>query len=141
MEYSHPADHNPKEITKFDTNFAKMLDFKYINFQSHLETLTKLKKVFHQQSVFGNENTEKHPIYTLKKFCEEKNVDLLLIEEEGKRHYVLNKDFNTFIYDHTLYRGRKHFCCCCIQAFSTQEKLKCKIKGCFKINGKKDYNA
>ena len=33
MEYSHPADHNPKEITKFDTNFAKMLDFKYINFQ------------------------------------------------------------------------------------------------------------
>ena len=52
MEYSHPADHNPKEITKFDTNFAKMLDFKYINFQSNLETFTKLKKVFHQHECF-----------------------------------------------------------------------------------------
>ena len=34
------------------------------------------------------------------------------MEEKGKRHYVLTKDFNTFMYDHSLYRGRKHFCCC-----------------------------
>ena len=25
---------------------------------------------------------------------------------------VLIKDFNTFIYDHALHRGRKHFCYC-----------------------------
>ena len=42
-----------------------------------------------------------------KKCCEEKHVDLLLIEED-KRHYVLIKDFNTFTYDNTLHRGRKH---------------------------------
>ena len=39
-----------------------------------------------------------------------KNVDLLLIGEEEKRHYVLMKDFHTYMYDHTLHRGRKHFC-------------------------------
>ena len=28
------------------------------------------------------------------------------------------------MYDHTLHHGRKHFCCYCLQAFSTDEILK-----------------
>ena len=68
-------------------------------------------------SVFGYENKEKHSIYVSKK-SEEKHVDLLLIGEEGKRHYFIIKDFNTFMYDYTLHRGRKRFCCYCLQAFS-----------------------
>ena len=40
------------------------------------------------------------------------------------------------MYDHTLQCGRKHFCCYCLQAFSTVEILKCHIKDCFKINGR-----
>ena len=59
-------------------------------------------------SDFGYENKEKHSIYVPKK-CEEKHVNLLLIGKEGKRRYVLIKDFNTFMYDQTLHRGRKHF--------------------------------
>ena len=46
------------------------------------------------------------------------------------------KDFNTFMYDHTLHRGRKNFCCYCLQAFRTAEKLKCHIKDYFKIDNK-----
>ena len=46
------------------------------------------------------------------------------------------KDFNTFIYDHTLHRGRKYFCRHCLQGFSTEEILKRQIKDCFKINDK-----
>ena len=46
-----------------------------------------------------------------KKCYEEKHVDLLLIEEERKRSYILIKDSNTFKCDHTLYLGRKYFCC------------------------------
>ena len=38
-----------------------------------------------------------------KKCREEKHVDLLLIGEEGKIHYVLIKDFNTFMDNHTLH--------------------------------------
>ena len=87
-------------------------------------------------SVFGYQNKEKHPISVSKKCCKEKHVDLLLIGEKGKRHYVLVKDFNTFMYNHTLHRGRKHFCRYCLQAFSTEETLKCHINDCFKINGK-----
>ena len=82
-------------------------------------------------SVFGYENKEKHRIYVSKKCCGEKHVDLSLIGE-GKRHYVLIKGFNIFMYDNTLHRGRKHFCRYCSQAFSTEETLKCHIKDCFK---------
>ena len=68
--------------------------------------------------------------------CEEKHVDLLLIGEEGKRHYTVIKNFNTSMYEHTLHRGRKHLCCYCLQAFSTEATLKSHIKDYFKINGK-----
>ena len=70
----------------------------------------------------------------IKKCCQEKH--LLFIAEEGKRHYILIKDFNTFRYDHTLHRGKKHFCRYCLQAFSTEEILICYIKDLFKINDK-----
>ena len=65
-----------------------------------------------------------------------KHVDLLLIGAKRKRHYVFINDFNTFMSDHALHRGRKHFCCYCLQAFSTEEILKNHIKECFKITGK-----
>ena len=58
------------------------------------------------------------------KCFEKKHVDLLLIGEKGKRHYVLIKDFNTFIFDHTLHCGRKHFCRYCLQTFSTEKNIK-----------------
>ena len=35
---------------------------------------------------------------------------------------------------YTLHSGRKYFCCYCLQAFSTEERLKRHIKDCFKIN-------
>ena len=54
-------------------------------------------------------------------------------------HYVLIKDFNTFMYDHKLHRGRKHFCRYPLQAFSKEEILKQCIKDCFKTNDKQMF--
>ena len=65
-----------------------------------------------------------------------RHADLLLIGEEGKRHDVINKDYSTFMYDHTLHNGRKHFCCYCLQAFNIKEILKCHLNDCFKISVK-----
>ena len=42
-----------------------------------------------------------------KKYREEKHVDLLLKEKEGKMHYIVIKDSNTFMYDHTSYDRKK----------------------------------
>ena len=56
-----------------------------------------------------------------------------MIGEREKKHYVFIKDFNAFVYDHTLHRRRKYSFRYCLQAFRTAEKLKCHIKDCFKI--------
>ena len=55
-------------------------------------------------------------------------------------HYVLTKDFNTFIYDHTSYRSRKLLCLYCLQPSSIEEILKLHIKD-LKRMGKKDYEG
>ena len=115
ISYLNPADHNPTRITKANKDFAKKLDFKDIRLPVKIRDIHKnRKKNSIGMSVFGYENKEKPPIYVSKKCCEEKRVDSLLIREEGKRHYFLIKDFNTFMYEHTLHRGRKHFCRYCL---------------------------
>ena len=40
------------------------------------------------------------------------------------------------MYDHSLHRGRKHFCRYFLHTFITEEILKCHIKDYFEINGK-----
>ena len=51
------------------------------------------------------------------------------------KYYVLIKDFNIFMYDHSLHCGRKHFCSYCLHAFITEEILKRHIEDCYEING------
>ena len=48
-----------------------------------------------------------------------------MIRLENKRHFVLMKDFDAFMYDHIVYRGKKRCRCYCRQAFSTED---CGIK-------------
>ena len=116
VRYLNPPNHHPERITKVDQGFAEKLDFKDIKFPVKIRDINKIEKKKKKTkkkkkkkkkksisiSVFGYENKEKHPIYVSKYCCEETHVDLLLIGEEGKRHYVVIKDFNTFMYDPTL---------------------------------------
>ena len=60
----------------------------------------------------------------------------MLITDWRRRHYILLKEFYTFMSDHTLYCRTKHFCCYCLQNVNTEQTLKCNVKDCFKINGK-----
>ena len=88
-------------------------------------------------SFFGYKNKERYSIYVSKKCCEAKHIDLLLIEEKGKRHHIFIKNFNTFKYNHTLHHGKNIFYHYLSQAFRTEEILKCHIKDCFKTNDNK----
>ena len=49
-------------------------------------------------------------IQSVSKSTFKRHTDLLLTRKDGKRHYALTKDSNTFMYDHTLHQRRKHFC-------------------------------
>ena len=86
VRYLNPTNHHPERITNPDHDFAEKLYCKDIKFPVKIRDINKIEKSnFISISVFGYENKENHPIYVLKKFCEEKRVDLLLIGEEGKR--------------------------------------------------------
>ena len=125
FRYLNHAYHNPRRITKSYKDFAERLDFKDIKFPSKISKIHKIeKKNCLGISVFGYENKEKHPIYVSKKCCEEKHVHLLLVGE-GVKNTI--KDFNTFIYDHSLHRGTKTFCHC-LHAFITEEFLNVRLK-------------
>ena len=119
VRYLNLADRNPTRITKTDKEFVKNFDFKATNFPVKIKDIHEMKnKNFIDISIFECENKKKHQIYTSKKYCQEKHVDSLLKGKEGTRHYVLIKDFNTSMYDHSLHCRRKHFCRYCLQAFS-----------------------
>ena len=140
VRYLNPANHHPARITKTDKEFAKKLDFENKKF---LIKIRDLRIIWEKNSigisVFVHENIEKHPIYVSKISCEEKHDDLLLIGKEGKGVFYQNvfiKNLNTFMYDHTIRCGRKHFCWYWLQAFNSGVILKSHIKDCFRINGK-----
>ena len=52
-----------------------------------------------------------------------KTIDLLLITDEYKLHYVYRKDFNRFKCNKTKCGTKKHFCKYCLQCFSSEKIL------------------
>ena len=63
-------------------------------------------------------------------------MDLLLISNENKSHYVYIKDFNRFMCNETKNKNKKYFCKFSLQGFSS-EKVLIEHKGnCLIINGK-----
>ena len=98
VRYLHPADHHPPRITKADKNFANELDFKDIKFAVKIRDFHKTdKKNSTHISVFGYEKKRKISNLCVKKYCEDEHIDLLLIGEEGKKHYVHIKSIHCMI--------------------------------------------
>lgn len=52
---------------------------------------------------------------------EEDELNLLLITEGEKKHYVLIKGFNSLMYNKTKHKNRNNFCMRCLQCPRTKE--------------------
>ena len=86
-------------------------------------------------NVFCYENNLVYPVHISKqrfKDC----MDLLLINDENKSHYVCTKDFYRFMFNKTKHKIKKHFCRYCLQCFSSERVLQKHRKICLEINGK-----
>ena len=85
-------------------------------------------------NVFCYENGLTYPVYVSdQKF--DKSMDLLLISNENKPHYVFVKDFNRFICNKTKNKSKEYFCKCCLQCFSGEKVLIEHKENCLIING------
>ena len=63
-------------------------------------------------------------------------MDLLLISDEIKSHYVHIKDFDRFMFSKAKNKNEKYFCKCCLQCFSSEKVLKEHKEDCLVIHGK-----
>ena len=84
-------------------------------------------------NVFCYENGLTYPAYLSdQKFYN--SMDLLLISDENKSHYVCIKDFNRFMCNKT--KDKFFFCKCCLQCFSSENLLIEYGENCVIMNGK-----
>ena len=84
--------------------------------------------------MFCYENEMVFPIYVSdQKF--ENSMDLLLLINDDKSHYVYIKDFNTFMFHKTKNKNEKWFCKSCLQCFSGENILIKHKEDCLSING------
>ena len=84
--------------------------------------------------MFFHENKLTFPIYVSdQKF--ENSMDLLLVIDENKSHYVYIKDFDRFMFHKTKNKNKKYFCKSCLQCFSSKNMLIKLKEVCLSING------
>ena len=65
-------------------------------------------------------------------------MDLLLIFDENKSHYVYIKDFNRCMFNETKNKNKKYVCWHCLQCFTSEKVLTEHKKNCLIINSKQN---
>ena len=74
-----------------------------------------------------------NPLYISKKSYN-RTINLLLIIEKDKFHYVFIKDFNRLMFSRTKHKDKKHHCMSCLQSVTTEKILSNHKKQCLLIN-------
>ena len=81
--------------------------------------------------IAGHENRLVFAIYISdQKFKD--SMDLSLLIDNDKLHYVYIKDFNRFMFHKTKIKNKKWFCKSCLQCFSSKNVLIKHKENCFK---------
>ena len=62
-------------------------------------------------------------------------MDLLLVVDNAKSHYVYIKDFNRFMFQKTKNKNKKHICKSCFHYFISKNVLTKYKEICLNING------
>ena len=119
-----PVKAHPERITKKkDKKIVNDLNYDRIEFPVREKDFIKIEtKNNIYINVFCYENKLTFRIYVSnQKF--ENSVDLLLIINDAKSHYVYIKDFNRFMFHKIKNNNKKHFCMSCLQCFISKNVL------------------
>ena len=111
------------------------------NFEDHMELLLITGETVRSEGSFsypdpkiGENNGETVQSGGLKSYPDPKIGEFL-------SHYVLIKDFNTFMFSQTKHNEKKkHFCMHCLQCFSSERVLNDHKKNCIILNGTQAIN-
>ena len=118
-------DKNPQGITNKDKESVSKLNYVGINFPASKKDYCKTKvqnKICINVVVF--------PVYLSdQKFSD--SMDLLLISDKFKSHYMYIKDFDRFMFNKIKLRGKKYFCKNCLQCLVINGKQSVKLESGF----------
>ena len=133
-------DKNPQRIKKEDKKMINELNYDGIDFPLSQKHYNKVEKQNSMRiNIFGYENGQPFPIHISKETFEDQ-MNLLLITKDEKKHYVLIKDFNAFMYNQSTHKERTHLCMYCLQCFSSERVLANHVNNCLTINGAQAIN-
>ena len=94
-----------------------------------------MKLSFLFKKSYGYENGLVFPIYISDQKFED-SVDLLLLINDDKSHYVYIKDFDRFMFHKTKIKNKKWFCKSCLQCSNSETVLIKHKENCLSINDK-----
>ena len=135
IRHLNPQDKNQQRIKKSDKEYTNKLNYSGIEFPVTTKQYNKIEKQNEINiNVFSYEDKQPYPIYVSKEKYED-HMNLLLITEDENKHYVLIKDFYTFMFNKTKHKERKHFCMHCLQCFSSERVLTNHKDNCIQVNG------
>ena len=140
IRHLDPQEKNPQRIKKEDKQYIEGLNYEGIEFpvsQKHYNKVEKQNSI--RINVFSYANGQLFPIHISKETFKDQ-MNLLLITEDKKKHYILIKDFNAFMYNQTKHKEIKHFCMFCLQCFSSEKILTNHVNNCLTINGAQAIN-
>ena len=107
VRHINPLKEHPEKITKNDREIACSLTYDKIKFpvnEKDFEKIVVQKNIC--INVFCYENEMVFPIYVPdQKF--ENSMDLLLLINDNKSHYIYIEDFNTFMFNKTKNKNKK----------------------------------
>ena len=136
VRHINPSKEHPERIKKTDKKIAEKLDYDGIEFPVQEKDFSKIEvKNNICINVFGYENGLVFPIYVSDQKFED-SMDLLLLIDDDKSHYVYVKDFDRFMFHKTKNKNKKWFCRSCLQCFSSESVLIKHKENCLSINGK-----
>ena len=138
IRHLNPLKIYPERITKADKNMINNLDYEGIEFFVSKKDFSKIEKKNNIcLNVFCYENNLVYPVHISdEKF--ENCMDLLMITDKNKSHYVCIKDFNRLMCNKTRCKNKKHFCRYCLQCFTSVKVLIEHKETCLKISGKEN---
>ena len=140
VRHINPVNEHPGRIKKTGRDFAnnpnydgielpvQEKDFKKIELQNNICV-----------NVFGCENKLAFPVYISDQTFKS-SIDLLLLIDDAKSHYVYIIDFNTFMFHKTKNKNKNWFCKSCLQCFSSENVLIKHKEDCLSISGQQSIN-
>ena len=140
IRHLNPQIKYPERFKKEDKKMINELNYDEVDFplsQKHYNKVEKQNSI--RRNVFGYEDGQPFPIHISKETFEDQ-MNLLLITKDEKKHYVLIKDFNAFMYNQSKHKERKNFCMYCLQCFSSERVLVKHVNNCLTTNGAQAIN-